>query len=277
MSCNACSQCDSGCKSGCQAFVPETPLPSEYPAVVFDGECLFCRRWIRRYWNLKHDGIAFASYQNASTQYPAISDDDFRKALHVIEPDGTVRRGAAACWRVLQLTTIRSWPLWLHEHVPPFRWLGDIGYRWVSRHRGGMNTVSTMLQGNVAAPTTTLLTRRVFLRLLGLIYLAAFLSAGWQLEGLVGSEGIRPAADRFTAEGHQLPSLLSLDSSDGMLQLLWITGAAASILLCLGVLPMAMLAACWISYLSIVNGGDIFFNYQWDALLLEVGFLSIFW
>ena len=238
---------------------------------------MFCRRWIRRYWNVKHDGIAFASYQNASTQYPAISDDEFRKALHVIEPDGTVRRGAAACWRVLQLTTIRSWPLWLHEHVPPFRWLGNVGYRWVSRHRGGMNTVSTMLQGNVAAPATTLLTRRVFLRLLGLVYLIAFLSAGWQLEGLVGSEGIRPVAERFTAEAHHLPSLLSLNSSDGMLQLVWITGAIASALLCMGLLPIAMLAVCWITYLSIVNAGDIFFNYQWDALLLEVGFLSIFW
>jgi predicted DCC family thiol-disulfide oxidoreductase YuxK len=257
--------------------VPETPLPSEYPAVVFDGDCVFCRRWVRRYWNLKHDGIAFASYQNASQQYPAISDDDFRSALHVIEPDGTTRRGAAACWRVLQLTTVRSWPLWLHEHIPPFRMIGDAAYRWVTRHRGGMNTVSTVLHGNVAAPSTALLTRRVFLRLLGLIYLAAFLSAGSQLKGLVGSEGIRPAAEHFAADVHHLPSLLALSSSDGMLQTLWIVGAIASVLLCLGLLPMAMLALCWIAYLSIVNGGDIFFNYQWDALLLEVGFLSIFW
>ena len=260
-------------------------MPSTDPAVIFDSDCTFCRRWVRRYWNIKHDGIAYASYQNASSQYPAIGDDAFREALHVIEPDGTVRRGAGACWRVLQLTTLRNWPLWLHEHVPPFRWIGDVGYRWVARHRGGMNTVSTLLHGNVAAPSTMLLTRRVFLRLLGLIYLAAFLSAGWQLDGLVGSNGIRPVTERLTqletSFGNMpigpLPSLLWLNASDGMLQGLWIVGAIAAVLLCLGLVPMAMLGVCWIAYLSIVNGGDIFFNYQWDALLLEVGFLAIFW
>lgn len=285
MGCGTCSQCESGCSSSCQAIVPESPVPSPNPTVIFDGDCTFCRRWMRRYWNIKHDGIAFASYQNASSQYPAISDDAFRAALHVIEPDGTVRTGAGACWRVLQLTTLRSWPLWLHDHVPPVRWLGSLGYRWVTRHRGGMNTVSTLLHGNVAAPSTTLLTRRVFIRLLGLIYLAAFLSAGWQLDGLVGEAGIRPAGERLamleSAFGgvplNELPSLLWLDPSNAMLNGLWIAGASAAVLVCLGLLPMAMLGVCWVTYLSIVNGGDVFFNYQWDALLLEVGFLAIFW
>ena len=38
-------------------------MPSTDPAVIFDGDCTFCRRWIRRYWNIKHDGIAYASLQ----------------------------------------------------------------------------------------------------------------------------------------------------------------------------------------------------------------------
>ena len=260
-------------------------MPSPDPAVIFDGDCTFCRRWVRRYWNIKHDGIAFASYQNAASQFPAISDDDFRESLHVIEPDGTVRTKAGACWRVLQLTTLRSWPLWLHEHVPPVRWVGDLGYRWVTRHRGGLNTASSLLHGNVAAPSTVLLTRRVFIRLLGLIYLAAFLSAGWQLDGLVGEDGIRPVGQRLAMlESNfsavpiaEVPSLLWLDTSNAMLNALWIAGAIAAVLVSLGVLPMVMLGLCWITYLSIVNGGDVFFNYQWDALLLEVGFLAIFW
>lgn len=265
--------------------MPETPLPSPNPVVVFDGDCRFCRRWVRRYWNIRHDGIAWTSYQSGASQFPGISEDRFREAMHVIEPDGSARRGAAAFFRLQQLTGVRSWPLWLHEHVPPFRALTDAIYRFTARHRSGAETASTLLHGQIAAPSTFHLARRVFLRCLGLIYLFAFLSAGWQLDGLVGSDGIRPAAERFAAieavQGGipfaQLPTLLWFDTGDAMLQTLWITGAIAACLLVAGLLPMAMLAVCWIAYLSITNGGDVFFQYQWDALLLEVGFVSIFW
>ena len=284
MGCNACQDCGSRCEEQCDAHVPETPLPSPHPVVIFDGDCRFCRRWIRRYWNLKNEGIAWSSLQNARDQYPNISEDSFKQALHVIEPDGSIRTGAAACYRVLQLVGVRAWPLWLHEHASLARRVGTAIYSWVSKHRAAADRTSTLLHGNVAAPSTTLLARRVFLRLLGLVYLAAFLSAGWQLKGLVGSNGIRPVSERFSfietvfgvAPFNQLPTLLWLDAGDPMLQALWITGAIAASLLVIGLAPMAMLLVCWISYLSIVNGGDVFYNYQWDALLLETGFLAIF-
>ena len=286
MGCGPCKDCgDGNCGPGCDSLVPETPLPSNNPVVVFDGDCRFCRRWMRRYWNLSHLDIAWSSYQSGSSQFPGISEEQFRQALHVIEPDGTARRGAAAFFRLQQLVGLRSWPLWLHEHIPPFRILTEAIYRFTARHRSSAEVASKIAHGQIAAPSTFHLTRRVFLRCLGLIYLMAFLSAGWQLDGLVGGEGIRPVGERLdaleTALGFipfgDLPTLLWFDSSDAMLQTLWIVGAAAAGLLMAGLLPMAMLAMCWIAYLSITNGGDVFFLYQWDALLLEVGFVSIFW
>lgn len=285
MSCRGCSGCQDSCGSGCEGIVPETPLPSSNPTVVFDGDCRFCRRWIRRYWNLRHEGIAWTSFQSGAEHFPAIPVEQFQEAMHVIEPDGSTRRGAGAFFRLQQLVGIRSWPLWLHEHVSPFRVLTDAIYRWTARHRGGAEVTSNLLHGRVAAPSTFLLTRRVFLRCLGLIYLAAFLSAGWQLLGLVGSGGIRPAAETLdgirayvgSTPWNEMPTLLWLSSSDAMLQALWIGGAIASVLLVIGLLPMGMLAACWIAYLSITNGGNVFFNYQWDGLLLEAGFIAIFW
>jgi len=286
MGCGSCSDCgkDGGCGAGCEALVPETPLPSVNPVVVFDGDCRFCRRWIRRYWNIKHDGIAWSSYQSGASQFPAISEDQFQQAMHVIEPDGTSRRGAAAFFRLQQLVGLRSWPIWLHEHLSPVRLLTEAIYRFTARHRSGAETASTLLHGRVAAPSTFHLTRRAFLRCLGLVYLVAFLSAGWQLDGLVGSEGIRPVSEQLSSiesvtDGipfNAMPTLLWFDSSDSMLQGLWIGGAIASIALIVGLLPMGMLVLCWVAYLSITTGGDIFFQYQWDALLLEVGFVSIF-
>ncbi len=269
--------------AGREPVVPEHALPSTDPVVVFDGDCAFCRRWMRRYWNLHRSGIAWTSFQSGAEHFPHIPREQFREAVHVIEPDGTVRRGAAAVFRLQELVGLRSWPSWLHEHVPPFRILTEAVYRFTARHRGGADTVGILLHGRVTAPSTFQLTRRVFLRCLGLIYLIAFLSAGWQLEGLVGSEGIRPVAERLDALEStrigfgQLPTLLWFGAGDAMLQTFWIAGAVAAALLIAGLLPMAMLALCWIAYLSITNGGDVFFQYQWDALLLEVGFVSIFW
>ena len=48
---------------------------------------------------------------------------------------------------------------------------------------------------------TFVFSRRLFLRLLGVVYLIAFASLGVQMTGLVGSRGILPVAD-FLARAH---------------------------------------------------------------------------
>ena len=40
-------------------------------------------------------------------------------------------------------------------------------------------------------------------------------------------------------------------------------------------LPLASAACCWLAYLSLSQAGQLFFSYQWDALLLEAGFLAL--
>jgi hypothetical protein len=53
-------------------------------------------------------------------------------------------------------------------------------------------------------------------------------------------------------------------------------GIVLSALLILDIAPGPALAALWASYLSLTVIGQIFMGYQWDALLLETGFLAIF-
>ena len=144
-----------------------------------------------------------------------------------------------------------------------------------------MNTVSTLLHGNVAAPSTTLLVRRVFIRLLGPHLPGRISSAGWQLDGLVGEAGIRPAGERLAMLESAFGGVPQRTAQPALARPIQCHAQrpldrAAAVLVCLGLLPMAMLGVCWVTYLSIVNGGDVFFNYQ-DVLLLEVGFLAIFW
>src|SRR4051794_10174655 len=89
--------------------------------------------------------------------------------------------------------------------------------------------------------------RSILLRGLGIVYLAAFGSLAVQLDGLIGSRGILPAAEYFDRVGRllgtgpetywQLPSLFRLDASDRALHAVCWGGVGLSVLLIAGVLP----------------------------------------
>lgn len=130
---------------------------------------------------------------------------------------------------------------------------------------------------------TYVLAAWLFLRLLGLVYLAAFVSLALQIKGLVGSQGILPACEFLArqrsagfARFWQTPTLCWLSSRDGFLSGLAWGGAALSLLLIIGLAPIPVLLLLWLCYLSLFTVCRLFLSYQWDTLLLETGFLAIF-
>ena len=133
------------------------------------------------------------------------------------------------------------------------------------------------------AETRWIDSRRLFLAGLGVVYLAAFGSLWWQVEGLYGSAGIRPVAEvmAYVAENYtgldrlSVPTLLWFGASDAALSGLCLAGAAGSVLLIAGVWPRVLCAALWAGYLSFVTVGYPFLPFQWDALLLEAGLLAV--
>lgn len=125
------------------------------------------------------------------------------------------------------------------------------------------------------------LTAWLYLRALGLSCCCAFVSLWTQSAGLIGSRGITPLAERLTAirdwgiDPFELPTALWLDASDAAIAALCGLGTLASVSLLLGVAPRLCVALVWASYLSIVNAAGLFFQYQWDILLLEVTAASL--
>jgi hypothetical protein len=125
---------------------------------------------------------------------------------------------------------------------------------------------------------------RLFTRLLGLIFLAAFVSLGVQVEGLVGQAGILPLTDEleqaYKTLGEsaywRLPTLFWLDASDSSLRLVCGAGAFLSLMVAFGRATYWGLAGCYALYLSLVTAGQLFTAFQWDMLLLESGFLAVF-
>ena len=129
-------------------------------------------------------------------------------------------------------------------------------------------------------------TRRLFLRLVGVVYLIAFWSIGWQVDGLFGSRGIEPAA-RFLEEARpqlgawpflRVPTIFWwLGASDATLHAVCTIGMVEAGALIAGFFPLPILALLWLLYQSLVAVGSPFLQFQWDALLLETGFLAILW
>jgi lipase maturation factor 1 len=119
--------------------------------------------------------------------------------------------------------------------------------------------------------------RDLFLRLLGVVFLIAFVSLLVQLDVLIGSRGLLPAATllRGPARVLELPTLFWLDAGDGTLHAAAIAGVALSVALALGVAPRWSLVGLFALYLSFVNAGQDFLAFQWDNLLLETAVVAL--
>src|SRR5213080_3852338 len=98
-------------------------------------------------------------------------------------------------------------------------------------------------------------TRSILLRGLGIAYLSAFGSLAVQLDGLIGSRGILPAAEYLDRVGQalgtgawtywQFPTVLWLGASDQSLHALCWGGLALAALLVAGILPGPCLTLLW--------------------------------
>ena len=126
------------------------------------------------------------------------------------------------------------------------------------------------------------LSRWLFLRLLGATYLVAFLSLAPQILGLVGADGLLPAAlylDRarefYGSQSYAvLPTLGWVTTSDAALSGLCWGGVVLAVLAIGGAAPVATFWLLWLFYLSVTVLGQTFLSFQWDVLLLETGLIA---
>jgi lipase maturation factor 1 len=132
--------------------------------------------------------------------------------------------------------------------------------------------------------TDRLLSRWIFLRALGLIYFSAFFSLIFQIRGLIGPEGILPAGEYLRAVAQSAgpgrfwyaPTAFWLSgSSHALMAVCWI-GIAASLLVAFNVWPRGGLFICFLCFLSFIAAAGEFSGYQSDGMLLEAGFIALF-
>ncbi len=251
--------------------------------MLFDGDCGFCRAWTARWRSATGDGIDYFPYQQEGQRCPDIKPEAFAEAVHLVDTEGRVWRGAAAIFHALALGPGPRWPLRLYEHLPLFAPVTEAAYRFVARHRGAASAVTRLLYGERTERPTFKMASYWFLRAMGLIYFAAFVSLWTQVDGLIGEKGIAPAGrmllDIETRLGGprfwQMPTLCWYNSGDWFLHALCGAGTTAALLLMAGLVPALACIVLWVCYLSLTTASGIFLGYQSDNLLLEVGFLAI--
>jgi hypothetical protein len=134
-------------------------------------------------------------------------------------------------------------------------------------------------------PEGSLGARWLFLRALGLIYYSAFFSLLFQVVGLIGPDGILPAGHYLQFVGERLgpverywfaPTVFWWSSSAASLKMACWIGMVASLLLTINIWPRAMLAICFVAFLSFIAALQDFSSYQSDGMLLAAGFISFF-
>jgi predicted DCC family thiol-disulfide oxidoreductase YuxK len=258
--------------------------PPAKPLLIWDGDCDFCRLWIERWRQMTAGKIDYVTYQKAADHFPEIPTGQFDRSLVLIQPDGTAVFAAEAVYRSLANRRSREWLSWSYGHIPGFAAVSETGYGLIARHRKFASAVTRWFWGKDVRQPTYLWAQRWFLRALGMVYLIAFVSLWVQVDGLIGSNGMSPINQFLPAVRGQvgpdayglLPTLCWFSSSDAFLHFLCGSGVLCSLLLIFGIAPAVSLVALFVLYLSLTIAGQDFLNFQWDVLLLETGFLSIF-
>lgn len=111
------------------------------PVLVYDGDCGFCRDWVRRLsrWD-RADAIRKVPARDRGqvAGLPHLSDASLARAMHFVTPEGAVYLGARALPPLLPYLPggILLAPL---LRIPGAQPLADRIYRWIAdrRHRFG--------------------------------------------------------------------------------------------------------------------------------------------
>ncbi len=134
----------------------------------------------------------------------------------------------------------------------------------------------------IGPPHSYRLTRWLILRLLGVVYVAAFAGIWAQAVPLLGEHGLTPIAT-YVADKHahgigfiDLPTVFHASTSDTMIRTCAAIGLVLAIACAIGYANLPSLLVLWLLYGSFERVGQLWFGFGWEIQLLETGFLAAF-
>ena len=245
------------------------------PRLVYDGDCAFCRYAVEYAASVTADTVEYRPYQEVMAEYPAITEAEFADSIQLFV-DGERFERADAAFRTLAVGGSRFWER-LHRRLPGFAALSDVLYRWIARHRGLCLALARPMFGQQLRRAKFDVTADLIIRGIALCGLFAYLSLWWQIDGLVGPQGVLPAADYFdalaSAYGPErfwfLPTVFWFDTSPVALHAVCAVGTLSTLTALLGRWRCVASLIAYACYLSLLGAGQVFLSYQWDVFLIE--------
>lgn len=115
--------------------LPAHVVPPERPVVLFDGACAFCRSQLEVLRARAGDRLDYVSFREPGVvERYGLDPAACEEAMHVVEPDGTVHRGAAAVARAWSRSRKAPWLAGIYR-LPLAAPLLERAYAWVAKRR----------------------------------------------------------------------------------------------------------------------------------------------
>jgi len=209
---------------------------------------------------LSKDKIEFKPYQSllGSGTWNGFTRDDCKRSIKLYDASsGRAYEAAHAAFKALDISGY-GLALRLYGQLPGFKQISELVYVIVALLRPQLSKFSSKLPASVDW----------FIRGIGLIYLLAFSSLISQLELLFAPRGLAPIAFAELGLAWVTQPLLMMQAACAL-------GIIASLLVMLRRFASLGLLLCFIVYYCFVSFGSVFMSFQWDALLLETGFLAL--
>jgi predicted DCC family thiol-disulfide oxidoreductase YuxK len=106
------------------------------PVLLWDGDCAFCQRAAAFLERCAAGRLRTVPFQQVRAEFGHISEDALHRAVHLVEPDGTVRSGAAAVLAALACSgRLSHRMLWRAYSVAWFARAAEWTYRSVAARR----------------------------------------------------------------------------------------------------------------------------------------------
>lgn len=114
---------------------PISMMKPAKPTMLWDGDCGFCGRWIRRWNKLTGDAVDYRRYQNALDDFPQVREEDCRRAVQLVLPDGRVLSAAHAVLDALASGGRFRFLSIIYQKSGIFRVCAETAYRFVAANR----------------------------------------------------------------------------------------------------------------------------------------------
>jgi glyoxylase-like metal-dependent hydrolase (beta-lactamase superfamily II)/predicted DCC family thiol-disulfide oxidoreductase YuxK len=211
---------------------------------IYDEQCEICQAFVSwlRLLDRKHRVLALPIVPEIiSRLHPDLELEACLRELHVVTPQGAVCRGWAAVATLARLFP-STWVIGALGRIPPFRWIGNAGYRFVARNR---YAVSKCRGGACRVARPDEVKKKTFI---GTFWSCYFIGLCIRLP-LIAVAGIRDFLRQWAAYGRTLRR--RLDFPGGKLSILFLGGVPCD------VVPLLF--------------GELFTAVIYDGLLIDPG------